>query len=152
MSARFPLQPVMDIAREGADTATIKLGQAMQRAMDADRQLKTLLEYRNEYQTRFMTTVTTGIDSTAWNNYHLFMAKLDTGIDQARALADAARDAAKRAQEHWQEQQRKLKAYGVLADRHDREQQQHAAKREQRETDEHAANKFSRASTGQNPR
>jgi len=152
MSARFTLQPVMDIAREGADTATIKLGQAMQRAMDADRQLKTLLDYRNEYQTRFMTTVTTGIDSTAWHNYHLFMTKLDAGIDQARALADAARDAAKRAQGHWQEQQRKLKAYGVLADRHDRERQLHAAKREQRETDEHAANKFSRASKAQTPR
>lgn len=152
MSARFPLQPVMDIAREGADAATIKLGQAMQRAMDADKQLKTLLEYRAEYQTRFMTTVTTGIDSTAWHNYHLFMAKLDAGIEQARAQADAARDAAKRAQEHWQEQQRKLKAYGVLAERHGREQQQHAAKREQRETDEHAANKFNRASAGQTPR
>jgi len=152
MSARFPLQPVMDIAREGADTATIKLGQAMQRAMDADRQLRTLLEYRNEYQTRFMTTVTTGIDAMAWNNYHLFMAKLDAGIDQARAQADTAREAAKRAQEHWQEQQRKVKAYEVLAERHDREQQMHVAKREQREMDEHAANKFIRASAGQTPR
>lgn len=152
MSARFPLQPVMDLARDGADAATIKLGQAMQRAMDADKQLRTLLEYRNEYQARFMTTVTTGIDSTVWHNYHLFMAKLDAGIEQARTHADAAREAAKRAQEHWQEQQRKLKAYGVLAERHDREQQSHAAKREQRETDEHAANKFSRASAAQRPR
>jgi len=152
MSARFPLQSVMDIARDGADTATIKLGQAMQRAMDADKQLKTLLEYRDEYHSRFMTTVTTGIDRMAWQNFHLFMAKLDAGIDQARAHADAAREAAKRAQEHWQEQQRKLKAYGVLAERHDREQQMHSAKREQRETDEHATNKFTRTSPGQRAR
>lgn len=152
MSARFPLQPIMDIARDGADAATIKLGQAMQRAMDADRQLKTLLEYRDEYQTRFMSTVTTGIDPTAWHNYRLFMSKLDAGIEQASAHADAAREAAKLAQVHWQEQQRKLKAYGVLAERHEREQQAHAAKREQRETDEHAANNFSRTSGGQRPR
>lgn len=152
MSARFPLQPVMDIAQEGADTATIQLGQAMQRAMDADKQLKTLLEYREEYQSRFLTTVTTGIDPAAWHNYHLFMQKLDAGIDQARAHADAAREAAKRAQVHWQEQQRKLKAYNVLAERHDKEQQMHAAKREQRETDEHAANKFIRTSAGQQNR
>lgn len=152
MSARFPLQPVMDIAQEGADTATIQLGQAMQRAMDADKQLKTLLEYREEYQSRFLTTVTTGIDPAAWRNYHLFMQKLDAGIDQARAHADAAREAAKRAQVHWQEQQRKLKAYSVLSERHDKEQQMHAAKREQRETDEHAANKFIRTSAGQQNR
>lgn len=152
MSARFPLQPVMDIAREGADAATLRLGQAMQRAMDADKQLKTLLEYREEYQSRFLSTVTTGIHSGAWHNFHLFMGKLDAGIDQARAQADAARDAAKRAQEHWQEQQRKLKAYGVLAERHDKEQQMHSAKREQRESDEHAANRFIRTSTGQQTR
>lgn len=152
MSARFPLQPVMDIAREGVDAATLALGQAMQRAIDADKQLKTLLEYREEYQSRFLTTVTTGIDPAAWHNFHLFMQKLDAGIDQARSHADGAREAAKKAQTHWQEQQRKLKAYNVLAERHDKEQQVHAAKREQRESDERAANSFIRTSTGQQPR
>jgi flagellar FliJ protein len=152
MSARFPLQPVMDIAREGADAATVQLGQAMQRAMDADKQLKTLLEYREEYHSRFMSTVTTGIDPAAWHNFHLFMQKLDAGIEQARAHADAAREAARRAQANWQEQQRKLKAYNVLAERHDKAQQLSTAKREQRETDEHAANKFIRATAGQQTR
>lgn len=147
MTSRFSLQPVMDLAREGADAATVRLGQAMQRAMDADKQLKTLLDYREEYQARFMSTVTTGIHSGAWHNFQLFMAKLDAGIDSARAQADAAREAAKRAQVHWQEQQRKLKAYGVLSERHDREQHALVAKREQRETDEHAANSFTRNST-----
>jgi flagellar FliJ protein len=96
--------------------------------------------------------VTTGIDPAAWHNFHLFMQKLDAGIDQASAHADAAREAAKRAQANWQEQQRKLKAYNVLAGRHDKEQQMHAAKREQRESDEQAANKFIRTSAGQSSR
>jgi flagellar FliJ protein len=149
MTARFPLQPVMDIARGDADEATAHLGRAMQRAMAADKQLKTLLDYREEYQARFMSTVTTGIDSTAWHNFHLFMKKLDAGIEQAAAQAEAAREAAKRAQAHWQEQQRKLKAYDVLSQRHERARQSVAAKREQRETDEHAATRFNRRSAGQ---
>ena len=120
--------------------------------MDADKQLKTLLEYREEYQSRFLTTVTTGIDPAAWHNFHLFMQKLDAGIDQARAHADGAREAAKQAQAHWQEQQRKLKAYDVLFQRHDKAQQAHAAKREQRESDELSANTFIRTSTGQQSR
>ncbi|RPI47783.1 MAG: flagellar export protein FliJ [Betaproteobacteria bacterium] len=144
MSVRFTLQPVMDLARDGADAATARLGQAMQRLMNADRQLQTLLQYREEYQAKFRDSVASGIEAARWRNFQLFLAKLDAGIEGARAQADAAREAAKRAQTEWQEQQRKLKAYGVLADRHERAQQSETTRREQRETDEHAANFFSR--------
>jgi len=144
MSTRFPLQPVMDIARNSADAATMRLGQAMQRLMNADRQLQTLLKYREEYQSKFRDSVTSGIDSARWRNFHLFLAKLDAGIEGARAQADAAREAAKRAQAHWQDQQRKLKAYDVLAARHERAHQTLTARREQRETDDQTANSFSR--------
>ena len=53
MTANFPLQPVMDLARDGVDAATARLGQAMQRLMDADRKLKLLIDYREEYQAKF---------------------------------------------------------------------------------------------------
>jgi flagellar FliJ protein len=144
MSTSFPLQPVMDLARNGADAATARLGQAMQALMDADRKLKTLLEYRDEYQAKFRDSVATGIDGGNWHNFHLFLAKLEAGIESARAQADAAREAAQQAQAQWQEQQRKLKAYGVLADRHEREQQTIAARREQRETDDRASSIYRR--------
>lgn len=144
MSTSFPLQPVMDLAREGADAATVHLGKAMQALMDADRKLKTLLDYRDEYQAKFRDSVATGIDSGGWHNFHLFLAKLEAGIESARAQADAAREAARQAQAQWQEQQRKLKAYGVLADRHEREQQTIAARREQRETDDRASSIYRR--------
>jgi flagellar FliJ protein len=151
MSTSFPLQPVMDLARNGADAATARLGQAMQALMDADRKLKTLLEYRDEYQAKFRDSVATGIDSGNWHNFHLFLAKLEAGIESARAQADAAREAAQQAQAQWQEQQRKLKAYGVLADRHEREQQTIAARREQRETDDRASSIY-RRNAAQAPR
>ena len=144
MSGRFTLQSVMDLARQSADAATARLGQAMQRLMNADRQLKTLLDYREDYQAKLRDSVTSGIDSARWQNFQLFMAKLDAGIDSARAQADVAREAAKRAQAEWQNQQRKLKAYCVLADRHDREQQTRTARREQRETDDQVTNNFAR--------
>lgn len=144
MTARFPLQPVLDLARDGVDAASARLGTAMQRLMDADRKLKTLLDYREEYQAKLRDSVTSGIDSAGWRNFHLFLAKLDAGIDAARAQADAARASATQAQLDWQAQQRKLKAYDVLAQRHGREQATAAARREQRETDDQAANAFRR--------
>src|SRR5262245_65127771 len=110
----------MDLARNGADAAAVRLGKAMQAAMDADRKLKTLLDYRDEYQLKFQESVAAGIDIAGWRNFQLFLAKLDAGIDAARAQAERARNAARRAQDEWQEQQRRLKAYGVLAARHER--------------------------------
>lgn len=152
MSVRFTLQPVMDLARNHVDAATARLGQAMQRLMDADRKLQTLLQYREEYQAKFRDSVTSGIDGAQWQNFHRFLAKLDAGIEGARAQADSAREAAKLAQSEWQDQQRKLKAYGVLAERHEREQQAVTARREQRETDERAASAYTRSRPAPRPR
>ena len=152
MSTPFPLKPVMDLARNGADAATVRLGQAMQALMDADRKLKTLLDYRAEYQAKYRDSVASGIDSSGWHNFHLFLGKLEAGIESARAQADAAREAARQAQAQWQEQQRKLKAYGVLADRHEREQQNIASRREQRETDDRASSIYTRNSALQRSR
>jgi flagellar FliJ protein len=110
------------------------------------------MDYRTEYQAKFLDSGTSGIDSGGWHNFHLFLSKLEAGIESARAQADAAREAARQAQLLWQEQQRKLKAYGVLADRHEREQQSLAAKREQRESDDRASNIHTRNAAQQRPR
>ena len=144
MSTPFSLQPVMDLARNGADAAAVRLGQAVQRLMDADRKLKTLLDYREEYQAKFRESVMRGIEAAEWRNFQLFLARLDAGIEAARAQAESARNAARRAQDEWQEQQQRLKAYGVLAERHERAEATKDARREQRESDDRAAQTFRR--------
>ena len=52
--------------------------------------------------------------------------------------------AARRAQDEWQEQQRRLKAYGVLAERHERTEATRDARREQRENDDRVSQTFTR--------
>ena len=152
MSTPFSLQPVMDLARNGADAAAVRLGQAMQLLMDADRKLKTLLDYHEEYRCKFHESVTTGIDSAGWRNFQLFLARLEAGIDAARAQAESAREVARRAQNEWQEQQRRLKAYGVLAERHERAEATRDARREQRESDDRASQSFRRNAPAQRSR
>ena len=147
MTTPFSLQPVMDLARNDADQAAVRLGHAMQQLIEADRQLQTLLAYREEYHARFRDSVTSGIDSTGWHNFHLFLAKLEAGIETARARADAARTAAQSAQGEWQDHQRRVKAYGVLADRHERAEAARDARREQRESDDRISGTFARAPT-----
>jgi flagellar FliJ protein len=149
MATPFSLKAVMDLARNDLDAATTRLGQAVQNLMNADRKLKTLLEYRSEYQAKFRDSVTSGIDSAGWRNFHLFLARLDAGIDGARVQAEHAREAARRAQEEWQEHQRRLKAFGVLAERHERAEATRDARREQRESDDRASGTFLRKSLTQ---
>jgi len=144
MRSSFPLQPVLDLARNGADAASARLGHAMKTLLEADKKLALLLEYRSEYQTRFRDAVAAGIDSAGWQNFHRFLARLEAGIESARTQVDAARAAALQAQSQWQEQQRKLKAYDVLAQRHERKEQHADARREQRETDDRAAHTYFR--------
>jgi flagellar FliJ protein len=152
MATPFSLQPVMDLARNDADAAAVRLGKAMQLLMDADRKLKTLLDYREEYQLKLQESVTAVIDSAGWRNFQLFLAKLETGIEAARAQADSARAAARQAQSEWEDQQRRLKAYGVLAERHERAEATRDARREQRESDDRAAQRFRRNPPAQGPR
>ncbi len=152
MSSPFPLQPVLDLARNGADAATARLGQAMQALFDADKKLATLIEYQAEYQARFRDAVAAGIDSAGWQNFHRFLARLEAGIEAARGQVDAARSAALQAQTFWQEQQRKLKAYDVLAQRHERREQHADARREQRDTDDRAARTYFRTAPTNRPR
>ena len=152
MATPFSLQPVMDLARNNADAAAIRLGQAIQNLQNADRKLKTLLDYRDEYQAKFRDSVSSGIDSAGWRNFHLFLAKLEAGIDSARAQADAAREVARVAQLQWQEHQRRLKAYDVLAQRHERIEATRDARREQRESDDRVSGTFLRISVTQRVR
>lgn len=134
----------MDLARNEAEAATARLGQAVQTLMAADRKLKTLLDYREEYQAKFRESMKGGIDSAGWRNFQLFLAKLDAGIESARTQAEVARAAARRTQDEWQEHHRRLKAYGVLAERHERAEASRDARREQRETDDRTSGTFLR--------
>ena len=47
MPTPFSLQPVMEVARNEADAAAVRLGRALQTLIDADRKLKLLLDYRD---------------------------------------------------------------------------------------------------------
>jgi len=136
-SSRFQLQTVLDLAQNEADASAARLGQATARLVEADRKLKLLLDYHDEYQAKFRASVAGGLDSAGWSNFHAFMDKLESAIEAARAQAATVREAAVRTQTEWHACQRKLKAFGVLAERHQRGLDAVEAKREQRAADEH---------------
>jgi flagellar FliJ protein len=115
MSKIFPLQILIDLAKEQADIAVVKLGKLNRQRQDIDAKLELLLQYRQEYQLRFEESVRCGINMGELQNYRNFLGKLDLAIDQQRQLQVEFVQIVKAGQIEYQERQKKLKSFETLA-------------------------------------
>jgi flagellar FliJ protein len=138
MSKPFPLQTLLDLARERSDAAASQLGVVNGHDRDMQKRLQVLLEYRREYTERLTRVTLVGMDSVEWNNFRRFIDAIDAAIEQQRELVAMARRQVEMGQHHWQMQQRRLKSFDTLSKRHCSEQRSGEARREQKEQDEFA--------------
>lgn len=139
----MPPRPTMDqlieLAEKKLDNAAQALAARNARERDAEAKLQLLVNYREDYFSRFGTAAAAGIDNHLLHNFRAFMAKLDTAINEQHAVVADARLSVRAAQTLWQAEQQRLKSYRVLADRRRSSERTRDARREQREQDEHAA-------------
>jgi flagellar protein FliJ len=139
MPKPFPIRTLIDLAQGDLDAAAKNLGRAQRERTDAETQLKSLIEYRDEYHARFTESAQAGMEAGNWRNFQAFVDTLDGAIEQQRrlvAVADARVEAAK---PEWQRHKQKLGSYEVLEARGIAVEARQTARREQRESDEHAA-------------
>lgn len=142
MSEPFPLQTLLDLANNRMDDAARKLGELIASERAVEEKLTLLVDYRKEYQARFVEAARNGIGPDAWRNYSAFLLKLDEAITiQQRAVADSRRRV-EQGQQAWVDQRNKVKAFDTLSQRHQSQQARKEAKQEQKLTDEHAAKQF----------
>lgn len=144
MSKPFPLQPLADLAKHHADVAVRKLGDLNQQNQKIGNKLELLLQYRQEYQLRFEESLRSGMNQIEWQNYQHFLAKLDDAIDQQKQLQLAFVQVVEAGQLEYQLQQKKMKSFETLADRHKVQESSKAAKIEQRELDDLSSKSFLR--------
>ncbi|MFA5913492.1 MAG: flagellar export protein FliJ [Burkholderiales bacterium] len=142
MSKPFPLQTLLELAQEGSDSAAAQLGVVNGHERDMERRLQLLLQYRREYAERLATTTQTGMHSVGWRNFHEFIAKIDAAIEQQRELVAQARSEVETGKQHWHAQQRKLKSFDTLSERHSCAERKDEARREQKEQDDFALRGF----------
>lgn len=139
MSANFPLQPLLKLSRLHLDEATRKLGELIAGEQEASQRHQLLVQYREEYQTRFMAAAKEGIGPTEWSNYRQFIARIDDAIIQAALSVTLTQQRTLAGQQNWLGKQGRLKAFDTLADRH-RSQVTHKEQRaEQKASDEFGA-------------
>lgn len=130
------LRMLLDLAQDQSDAAASRLGQLNAREQEAAQKLHLLMEYRQDYQVRFQEQAKSGIDQAGWRNFREFMGKLETAIAEQHNAVVNSRNSMQAGRIDWHAQQRKLKSYGTLSQRHERAESLRAAKSEQREQDE----------------
>ncbi len=142
MSKPFPLQPLLDLAQTGSDAAAMQLGVVNGHDRDMQQRLQLLLEYRSEYTARLASVAQAGMHSVGWQNFREFIDKIDAAIEQQRELVAAAKREVETGQRHWHTQQRRLKSFDTLSQRHSSAERKSEARQEQKEQDEFALKGF----------
>lgn len=121
------------------EQATRQLGQLIAGEKQDEARLQLLIQYRQEYHMLFLEAAGKGLDPGSWRNYQTFLAKLDDAVEQARAMANSAKQRTALGQKNWLDKRGKLKAYDTLAQRFRERVAYEESRHEQKQADEHAA-------------
>jgi flagellar FliJ protein len=145
MAKPFHLQPLLDLSNLRLDEATRQLGKLIAGEQEAGQRFELLVQYREEYQSRFLAAAGNGLGPDAWRNYQSFLGRLDQAVEQARALMDASKRRTAVGQQNWLDKRGKVKAFDTLAQRHLVRVAYAEARVEQKQSDEHASRRFNAA-------
>lgn len=144
MTKPSALETLIELAETRADDAARRLGALNNQNMDMEGKLVLLLQYYDEYRTRFQASMQRGLTASDWRNYHEFLDKLDAAIAQQREILASVRQRVAAGQMAWQAARRTLTSYDTLAQRRVQAQRICEQKYEQKQTDEQVANTAAR--------
>lgn len=135
----FKLQSILDLAELESEKSAIRLGALNSQVRQVETKLDLLLQYREDYLARFRSGMRQDPHSAGWRNFHDFMDKLDAAITQQRTIVSHAHELMRKGQAEYCDAQRRVKAFDVLAARHQDEEARRTGKIEQRAADEMTA-------------
>lgn len=141
MPQRFSLQTLLDLSQLRLDNATKRLGELIAGEQEAQKRYELLVEYRSEYQTRFVAAAKNGLAPREWQNFQGFLLKLDEAINQANAMVMQSQTRTANGQREWLAKRGNLKAFDTLAQRQRDREQVIEVREEQRDLDEFGSRK-----------
>ena len=139
MASPSALNTLIDLAHKETDEAAKRLGAALRAGDEARQKLDLLLQYRNDYAERCQSNLTTGISTTHFNNFQVFMQKLDHAISGQQKVVSDAQSRIAQARAAWQACEQKKMSFVTLAERANKEQSRRELWRDQKQNDEYAA-------------
>ena len=138
MATNPALETLIELATNATDEAAKRLARAIRACEDTEQKLNMLLQYREDYYTRFQSGLTSGISMAGYRNFQLLLDKLDTAIAGQQKLVEDAKRRMDQERNAWQTNERKRMSYGTLAARMEKQEQRKADKRDQKLMDEYA--------------
>lgn len=130
------LAPVIDQATRAERDAARALGQAQQKLLQSENQLRELQRYLGEYQQQWLTSGRQGVTAQWMVNYQRFLGQLDTAIEQQQRSVEWSRENLRKARERWQQCNVRLEGLRKLVQRYEDEARRLADAREQKQFDE----------------
>ncbi|MCF8150277.1 MAG: flagellar export protein FliJ [Burkholderiaceae bacterium] len=121
------------------DEAARKLGELIAGEQEASQRHRLLVEYREEYYSRFLEAAKSGIGPGEWNNYINFLARIDAAIAPAAQSMTLSQEQTLAGQQDWMGKQGRVKAFDTLANRHRSKLAGKEQRAEQQASDEHGA-------------
>lgn len=138
MAINSALDTLIELATNQTDEAAKRLGRAIRACEDTEQKLALLLQYREDYDTRFKAGLANGISPAGYRNFQLFLDKLDTAIAGQQQIVQDAKRRIVDERGRWQSCERKRMSFDTLATRAEQEQQRKENKRDQKLMDEFA--------------
>ncbi|HEX7971543.1 MAG TPA: flagellar export protein FliJ [Thiobacillus sp.] len=139
MATPSALDTLIALAQKDADEAAKRLGVALHAGEEADQKLELLIQYRDDYATRCQADLASGISTTHFNNFQVFMQKLDHAIAGQQKVVDDAKHRIAQARAAWQACEQKKMSFATLAERASKDHARRELWRDQKQNDEHAA-------------
>lgn len=133
------LDTLIELAHKETDAAAKRLGDALRAIDDAKQKLDMLITYREEYALRCQTTLANGVSTARFNNFQMFMHKLDGAIKGQQEVLRGVERHAEQARNSWLGCEQKKMSFVTLANRASKEETRRELRRDQKLNDEYAA-------------
>ena len=132
------LLPVIDMAQTAEQEAAGKLRQYKAALQQAQQQLQSLEQYRDDYQQQWISKGQVGVSGQWLMNYQRFLSQLEVAIEQQQKSLDWHENNVRSSQAVWQQTYARLEGLRKLVQRYREEAQKAADKQEQKLLDEMA--------------
>lgn len=138
MARAFSLQPLLELMQTRRDEASRRLGQLLALERNEQARLSMLEQYRAEYAGKLNAACADGVTLEQLRNHQAFLARIDDAIAQQTQALTQSRQRTDQGRQHWQNQDRKLKAIDTLSTRHQANERLRENKQEQKLLDEYS--------------
>ncbi|MDP1646508.1 MAG: flagellar export protein FliJ [Thiobacillus sp.] len=139
MATPSALDTLIELAHKETNEAAKRLGEALRAGEEAEQKLDLLTQYRDDYAARCQSNLATGISTTHFNNFQVFMQKLDHAIAGQQTVVSDTKQRIAKARAAWQACEQKKMSFVTLAGRASKENTRRELWLDQKQNDEHAA-------------